>query len=394
MQLSYKHIAPFLQNHQNKVSRLFSYFGLCIGVLLLLAAVQMYININQLLKEKTPRKTGFDYVSVTKIVTNENMGKDNRFSPADVEELTKQPFIQGVAPLISNQFKVVGSAGDVIPFSTDLFVESLQDSYIDTVPPSFTWQPGSQRVPIILSSDFLEMYNVFAPSWDLPQLSEKTISSITLSLRCSGNLSEQVFSANIVALSDRINSILVPQNFVEWANQNLEGVVQKSTSRVYVKTTDANNPALLGYLQQKGYHVNKDKTKFGRVKQVLQAIVSGLAGFGVLVILLAMMLFSFYLQLMIARSKENLELLLTLGYSPEWLSKTVSRQWIPVYIGIVIIATLLTAVLHFFFRATVMGSGDSLSPFIHWLVIVVAATLLVISIWINRRMVRKLLLRL
>ena len=78
------------------------------------------------------------------------------------------------------------------------------------------------------------------------------------------------------------------------------------------------------------------------MKGVLQALVSGLAGFGVLVILLALVLFSFYLQLMIARSKDNLQLLLTLGYSLDWLSKTVAKKWIPVYIIIIISAVAAT----------------------------------------------------
>ena len=84
-QISFKTIAPFLQTG-SKSSRFFSYAGLAVGVMLLLCCVQMYININQLLKEKNPRKNGHDFISVTKTITNENMGKDNRFSEADVED--------------------------------------------------------------------------------------------------------------------------------------------------------------------------------------------------------------------------------------------------------------------------------------------------------------------
>jgi uncharacterized membrane protein YidH (DUF202 family) len=391
VQLLHKHIAPFLQTKQNKASRLLSYMGLGVGIVLLLCAIQMYVNINQLLRDKSPKKTGYDFLSVTKMVTNENMDTDNSFSPQDVDSLAQQPFLEGATPLISNQFKVIGSAGDMIPFSTNLFVEAVDNNYIDTVPASFTWQPGQKELPIILSADFLEMYNVFAPSWDLPQLSEKTIASLGLSLRCYGNRGEETYKGRVVALSYRINSILVPKNFVEWANQNLEGVAQKNVSRVYIKTKDANNPALLSHFEKLGYHVNKDKTRFGRVKQVLQAIVSGMAGFGVLVILLAMVLFSFYLQLMIARSKENLQLLLTLGYSPGWLSKTVARQWVPIYIMVVLVALAITALLHWLFKTYAMAGRDDLPPFINWTVIATAAILLVLSIFINYRMVKKLL---
>jgi hypothetical protein len=391
MPLTFKHIAPFLNTGQNKASRLLSYIGLGIGVLLLLCSVQMYININKLLKERNPKKNGFDFISVTKTITDQNMGKDNRFTPYDLKEIQAQKFIDDAAPLIANQFRVKASAGNIIPFSTDLFLESINEKFIDTVPPNFTWQPGQTNVPIIFSSDFLEMYNVFAPSQDLPQLSENTISSVAIILECHGPAGVQNFRGQIVAVSDRINSVLVPDNFMQMANKNFGGITTVPASRIYLKTKDANNPELLSFLQQKNYHVNKDKTKFGRVKQILQAIVSGLAGFGVLVILLAMVLFSFYLQLMIAKSKENLQLLLTLGYSPHWLSKTVAKKWVPVYIAVVIAAVAITALLHFSFQYFVMHTREGLSPFIHWIVLTIALMLLVLSIAVNYRLVKKLL---
>jgi hypothetical protein len=392
--LSFKHIAPFLHTGQNKLSRWFSYIGLGIGVLLLLCSVQMYININQLLKEKNPKKTGFDFISVTKTITDENMARDNRFTIENLKEIQAQPFIDDAAPLIANQFRVKASAGNIIPFSTDLFLESINEKFIDTVPPNFTWAAGQTNVPIIFSSDFLEMYNVFAPSQDLPQLSQSTISSVRIVLECYGPAGVQTFTGQIVAISDRINSILVPDNFMQMANKNFGGVTTVPASRIYLKTKDANNPDLLSFLQTKDYRVNKDKTKFGRIKQILQAIVSGLAGFGVLVILLAMVLFSFYLQLMIARSKENLQLLLTLGYSPHWLSKTVAKKWIPVYVVVVIAAVVLTALLHWGFQNFVMKGRNELSPWIHWNVLAIAAALLVLSVAVNFRLVKNLLYKL
>ena len=391
---SFKHIAPFLSAGQNKWSKWFSYVGLGVGVLLLLCSIQMFININQLLKEKRSRKDGADFISVTKTITNENMGMDNRFTAVDLKEIKSQPFISDAAPLIANQFRVKASAGSIIPFSTDLFLESLDEKFLDTVPPSFSWREGQMDVPIIFSSDFMEMYNVFAPSQDLPQLSDKTMSSVNIILECYTPTGVQNYKARIVALSDRINSVLVPDSFMQFANKNFGGVSSVNASRIYIKTIDANNPQLLNFLQEKDYRVNKDKTKFGRVKQILQAIVSGLAGFGVLVILLAMLLFSFYLQLMIAKSKDNLQLLLTLGYSPKWLSKTVGKNWIPVYISIVLAALLFTGLFQFSFQHFVMYEREELSPWPDWSVIVVGLILLILSILTNYNLIRKLLYRL
>lgn len=392
--ISYKTIAAFLNTGQNRFSRLVSYSGLGIGVLLLLCSVQMYININQLLKEKNPRRNGYDYISVTKTITNQNMGKDNRFSDADIKELQSQPFIKDAAPLVSNQFRAKASAGEIIPFSTDLFLESVKNDFIDTVPPSFTWKPGQADVPVIFSADFLEMYNIFAPAQGLPQLSESSISSVNIILECYSITGVEKFQGHIVALSDRINSVLVPENFLQWANNRYGSSPDAPAARVYIKTTDANDPQLLGFLEQKGYHVNKDRTKFGRVKMILQGVVTGLGAFAVLVILLAMMLFSFYLQLMIARSKDNLQLLLTLGYAPSWLSNTVSRKWIPAYTIIIIIALAATALMQFVFRQYVLKGRDELSPYLDLWIYVLAAVLLLLCIVVNHRLIRKLLYKL
>ena len=392
--ISFKTIAPFLNIGQNNTSKFFSYAGLGIGVLLLLCSVQMYININQLLKDKNPRKNGFDFISVTKTITNQNMGSDNRFSDADVKELQSQNFIKDAAPLMSNQFRAKASAGAIIPFSTDLFLESVKNDFIDTVPPSFSWQPGQQDVPIIFSADFLEMYNIFAPAQGLPQLSESSIGAVNIILECYGPGGVQNFRGHIVALSDRINSVLVPENFLTWANTQFGNNPNAPAARVYLKTIDANSPELLNFLQQKNYHINKDKTKFGRVKQVLQAVVTGLGGFAVLVILLAMMLFSFYLQLMIARSKDNLQLLLTLGYSPSWLSKTVSKKWIPAYTIIIVAALLCTALMQFSFQQYALSGRDELSPYISIYIVVLAVVLWLLCIVVNYRLIKKLLYRL
>lgn len=393
MDLSYKHIEPLIISGKNIFSKWMGYFGLGIGVLLLLVSMQMFINIQQILKENNPRKNGYDFISISKNITNENMGKDNRFTNADLNTLRSFPGIENISPLIPNQFRVRATAGDIIPFSTDLFLESVDNNFIDTVPPSFTWQPGQMVVPVIFSSDFLEMYNVFAPAQGLPQLSEKTISSVNIILECSGPAGMQNFKGNIVALSDRINSILVPKNFMNWGNLHLTGDTAVHASRVYIKTKDANDPGLISFLESKDYHLNKDKIKFGRIKSILQNIVSALGVFGILVIVLALMLFSFYLQLMIAKSKDNLRLLLTLGYSPKWLARSVVKTWLPVYLIIIIAALLFTQVLHLLFLQLGFVSHADLSWMLHWSVWLIAVLLLGLTLFINSELVKKELIK-
>ncbi|HUN03308.1 MAG TPA: hypothetical protein PLS00_10665, partial [Niabella sp.] len=107
--------------------------------------------------------------------------------------------------------------------------------------------------------------------------------------------------------------------------------------------------------------------------------------------ILALMLFSFYLQLVIARSKESLQLLLTLGYSPRWLSKNVSGKFIPVYVFIVLAALGCTQIIQWAFHRFVMFGRPELSSFVHWLVLLIAVSLIALSATVNYRMVKGLL---
>lgn len=395
--VSFQPLKPLLQTGSSLLSRLFSYAGLLIGVLLLLCSIQMYINIQQLLGGSSPRKDGYDFISVRKTITNASMGNldKNLFSETEIEALKKAPHVEDVSPLLANNFRMQFSGGTLIPFVSDFFLESLDDSFIDTVPPGFHWQQGQVELPLIVASDFLEIYNVFAPGYGMPQLSKETVLRMGILVICyAPDGSRQVFQGRIVALSDRVNSFLVPASFLSWANKTFGNDQAVRASRVYVKTKDANNAGFLNYLQQQHYEVNKDKTKFGRAKTVLQGVFSGLAIFGLLVVALALLLFSFYLQLMIARSAPSLQLLLTLGYSPAWLSRRVSGQFIPVFVGVVFVALLLTQVTQWLFHHFAMYNRPELSTPLHWLVLAVALALVIVAILANFSMVKRLLNRL
>ena len=390
--VSFKPIKPLLQTGTKAASRWFSYIGLGAGVLLLLVSVQMFINLDQLLNKVNTRKNGFDFISISKKINDENQTVKSVFTPEEINELRSKPFIDGVAPLIANEFRVHVSASGI--FGTDLFLETLDNEFIDTVPPSFQWQAGQMIVPLIISSDFLEAYNVFAPGNGLPQMSSTTAERLPITIECSGQGKHLVLQGRIVAFSDRINSVLVPKSFLDWANQNLGEATEHGATRLFIKTKDANNPDFLSYLDQKKYLVNKDKTRLGRTKQTLQAVFSGLGVFGLLVVVMALMLFSFYLQLLIARSRDNLQLLLLLGYSPNWLSKNVSKRFIPVYIFIVLAALAVTQILQWAFHHTVMYDRPELNSAVNWLVVVIAVGLILLSIVTNYRLVRRLLYKL
>ena len=390
MPLSYKKIRPLILTGDHSFSRFIGFFGLGIGVILLLFSLQMFLNIQELLQTNSPRKNGYDFISISKSITNENMGMDNNFTQEDLKKLKAQPGIEAISPLISNKYQVTAHAGNMLPFQTDMFLESMHADFLDTLPPGFKWEEGQEIIPLIFSSDFLELYNVFAPAQGLPQISPQTMRSVTIFLDCVGPEGRYTFKGKVMALSDRVNSILVPESFMKWSNEHFTGdTASPSPSRVYIKTRDVNNPQLISFMDKEGYHLNKETIKYGRLKSTLQNIVSALGIFGVLVIIMALMLFSFYMQLMIEKSKENLRLLITLGYSPKWLADSVAKNWLPLYFVIILVALIITQTGHLLFRQFPFAKMANLSPVLHWSVFLVAILLTGLTILSSKRLVKK-----
>ena len=123
---------------------------------------------------------------------------------------------------------------------------------------------------------------------------------------------------------------------------------------------------------------------------MLQGVVSGLGVFAALVVLLSLMLFTFYLKLMVARSRENLQLLMTLGYSPKWLERTVSKKWLPVYITITLAALGLTCIFQILFQKLV-DYREGIPAFPSVYTFALAGLVLLVCILMNRQTIKKLL---
>jgi len=370
-----------------------SYVGLGIGVLLLFCSIQMLVNIHQLLKGNIIRKGGFDYISVTKKITLENVAdyETSYFNQQEIDELKSKPFIEDVAPLISTQFQLELIVPGVFTTPTTLYVEGLRKDFIDTVPSNFQWHKEGDTIRLIISSQFFEVFNALSRSNGLAQISTQMAADIKAQLICHSPDTSATYQAKWSAFSDRINTVLAPEEFVEWANIKFNGHKADRFARLYIKTKNAEDKALLDYLKSKEYKVNRDKTKLGGAKQVFDGIFTGLAVFGLLVVILALMLFSFYLQLVVAKSKESLQLLLDLGYSPKWMGKNISRRFIPIYILIILIAVFCAELMQWGFHQRIMFNRPELSSIIDWKVGVVAIFLTILSIITNHNLVKRLL---
>jgi hypothetical protein len=319
--------------------------GLGIALLLILAGVQLQSDYNQLLYGKENKDSVANFIVINKDVSSNS----STLSKSEIEDLEKQPFVTSVGLLTPSKFKVSAQTNsDRFPLYTDLFLESVPDEFLDIQSEQWKWDKTSGYIPVVIPNMFLDMYNFgFAISQGTPQLTQDAIKLITLQLSINAMGMNRSYPARIVGFSDRISSVLVPQSFMDWANQNF-GAANIETSRVVIKTNDPGDPQLVKYLKDHGLKTDADKTRFSKYRQIVDAVVSVSWITGAIMLLFALLVFTLFIQLTIASCKTEIELLITLGTAPKQLQRFLMRQFFPVNIYIIGFVLILLSALQYF----------------------------------------------
>lgn len=342
---------------------LVSLFGAFLGLVIVMAGFQVYRNISALMVQKD--MLGGDFIVINKPIglLNTLSGTTPGFSDADKEELKTLKGIDKIGEFTAGTFKALMEIDPKMAdlagpgFKTDLFFESVPDGFVDIDPQNWGWKPG-EAVPIIIPSDYIKLYNMaFAQSQGLPVIPESMIKSVTFKIRVRGQGKEEYLDGKIAGFSQRINSILVPQGFLNWGNQNYGDDRTKKPSRLILHTNDPASPALIRFIQDKGYELNEEKLKASRMNGILQIILGIVAFIGGLIVTLALLGFMQYNQLLAYRSAYEIQTLHWLGYKTAQLSKPYIRF---VFISIVVTFLLALAavfVCQWWFKGFLIGKG-------------------------------------
>ena len=194
--------------------------GLSVALLLILAAVQIQVNYNELLQGKQNKDSIANFLVVNKILTDQNIGKAV-LAQEEINDIKAQPFTEAVGVLATSRFKAsIQSSSDVFPFYTDIAFESVPDAFLDVNTKEWNWNENSAYVPIIVPGMFLDIYNFqFSLSQGLPQLTREIVKMIFFNVNVYAvDGTTRVFKGKVVRFSDRVSSLLIPQSFMDHAN--------------------------------------------------------------------------------------------------------------------------------------------------------------------------------
>lgn len=383
-----KLLNQLLFTHTNKSSWL-GFVALFIGVFILFLSVQFYINAHQLLFNPSQQQDGFTYLVVNKKITNSMMGNNlnSSFTKEEIDTIQQLKSIDQLGIITSNRYSITANTLGQLAFSTELFFESVPDDYLDIKPEHWYWKPGDQSMPIIISSDYLNLYNFgFALSQGLPQMSEETIKAIPFNITIYNSTSEEKIVANVVGFTQRYSSVLVPQEFMQYANSTYGEGKLAVTSRIILKTKEPDNPELVRFLDEHQYATQNEKLKSSKLKSIVN-IIFGACGFmGFFVLVLSLLLIVMYIKILILHSSSKLHLLHVLGYKITVLQKQFTQPIYNVFFIVVLSALLISQCIQWILAIQLKPYHIELNAFVAWQIILLALILLVISyFWLRKK---------
>ena len=249
-----------------------------------------------------------DYFVVTKNVSiiNSLIGHSG-FSAEDIARLESQSFIGRVGSFTSSQFEVYGDISAVgMSFGADLFFEAIPTEFIDIRSDKWHFDPQKRFVPIIVPQNYLDLYNFgFATSRKMPSISSGTVQMVRFDLNIAGNGMVEKFEGGIVGFSNRINTILVPEEFMTWANSRFAPDSRVLPARLIVEISNITDPAIATFFRDNGYKIEGENQSVGRMAYFLRVafVVCLLIGVVIFALSFAILVLSIYLILQKNREK-------------------------------------------------------------------------------------------
>ncbi|MEM1318828.1 MAG: hypothetical protein AAGG75_01160 [Bacteroidota bacterium] len=361
--------------------------GTFIGLFLLLNSLQFYRDLTDLTSGRGGQSDQFVLIN-KKVNLFNTLGARSTFSEEEIDELKGQPFIKEVGIFTPNQFKVSASS-KMLGFYTELFFESVPDQFLDVEPDSWDWKKGQNEIPVVLSRDYLALYNFgFAPSQGLPQFTAKTIKRVTVDIKLSGNGLSKIFQGRIVGFSDRINSVIIPQSLMNWANETFGSNSQPASSRLLLATDNPYSTELADFLQSNNYELSSGRLIGGQLKTLIGSVVSLIAFIGFIIALLSVLIFILNFQLLISRASGDIQLLLQLGYRPGQIQRLLSRQLALLFGGVLLLTLITLFISRHFLLGWYNDQGFDLQTGLHWSVWLLALIFSTLFLLINFRSIQ------
>lgn len=331
-------------------------------MVIILLGVQFY-NDTQAIYDGEDSFMKADYLIVNKKIgaMSAISGKSNGFTEVDIEDFESQDFVERLGAFTPSAFdvKAAFNMDASMSFSTEMFFESVPDDFVDVEHSRWTWKQGDEDIPIMLPKNYLDLYNFgYAQSRNMPKLSEGILGAVKLTIHISGKGKSDVYSGKIVGFSSRLNTILIPEKFMLWANETYAPEVSKEPTRLILEVNNPTDDKITSYLQDNNMETDQDKLDASKTTFMLKMVVGIVMAVGFIISILSFYILMLSVYLLVQKNSSKLENLLLVGYSPD----KVSFPYQTLTVGLNVLVLILAFIILYVVRTIYLAMFENFFP--------------------------------
>ena len=348
-----------LFRNQDKKQLIIAIIGAFMGITFLVTSVHYLIKVNEF--GKGSDILGPNTIIVQKKVTNSsslNLTKTD-FTDREIEKIKREPFIQDVKPVISNNFDVSFETADpLVPrFRTDVFIQTVDPKFLDVKSSKWHWKEEDEYVPIIMPRDFLVMLNTFMSASGIPQISDDLAMDIRFKFTLKDDKNKEWVDARIIGFTNEVSSILVPESFMVYGNTKYTSGKEKKITQIMISGKESEFGLVEDLLNKRGLESKNSQMVVGRLKSVVGTLFLVVLGISVIAVFVSGLVLIQYMQLLMSRNAYEVRTLLRIGFHPAIIIRSFFRYFIQIF-GIVSgIALLMFFIFKFFLDAMFESGG-------------------------------------
>ena len=337
-------------------------FANLLGMLIVLFGFQFYHDVLPVFTQQDSFMKA-DYLIMSKKigVGSTISGRTHTFSGSEIDDISSQKFVTKIGKFTSTEYKVDASMGvnGVNILNSELFFESVPDGFVDVSLKDWKYEDGSKEVPIILPRTYINMYNFgFAQSHSLPKISDGLMGMIEFQIFIQAGGRKEQFKGKVIGFSSRLNTILVPQAFMDWSNREFAPNDHSDPTRLIVEVGNPADENISKYLEDNGYEVETDKLDAEKTTYFLKMIVSMVMVIGLVISMLSFYILMLSIYLLVQKNSSKLENLLLIGYSPGRVAMPYFLLTMVLNVAVLIVAWCFL----FFMRDVYMEFIEALYP--------------------------------
>lgn len=302
-----------------------------VGVAIIFASIQFFFDVKGAFNTSNYDK---EYLIITKKVglLNSVLSSNLGFSNSELEALRKLEGVEQVGEFVSSAFSTQASLS--IPsmgvgYTTEMFFEAVDDEFIDIISPEWHYAEGDDLIPIIIPQNYVNLYNFgFAAANGLPKASKDLIKRVEVDIVIGDRLGRRAkFKGKIAGFSSRINTILAPSSFVEWANKHYSSSTkQQNPQRLILRINPSHTDSIMRSLEEQGYEPENKVFNYEKMSSTIAFVVGVVLVIGLIITLLSVFILILSVLLIIERNKTKIFNLFILGFNLRSIYKPYARM--------------------------------------------------------------------